>query len=115
MNRWVTKVWSGFIGVGNMLRHYGWQEDARCPLCGAANKKVSHLLTRPNKNAAKLYASKLKNDLIPVLEENLTSPLLQEVIINALKKVRKRSSGAISAANYPPEIRQAVKDQKKIG
>ena len=98
-----------------MLRHYGWQDDARCPLCGAANEKVSHLLTCPHKNADKLYASKLKNNLIPVLEEHSTQPLLQEVIIAALKKVQKRRLGAISASNYPPAIWQAINDQKKIG
>ena len=90
-------------------------KTTRCPLCGAANEKISHLLTCPDKNAAKLYASKLKNDLIPVFEEHDTDPLLKEVMIDAFKKVRKRRSGAISAANYSPEIRQAVKDQKKIG
>ena len=43
-NRWITKFSSGFIGNGHMLRHQGWQDSNRCPLCKCSNEKSSHLL-----------------------------------------------------------------------
>ena len=50
LNRWVTKFWSGHIGVGNMLRHQGWKDDDKCPVCCAANEKTSHVLVCPKVN-----------------------------------------------------------------
>ena len=89
LNRWVTKFWSGHIGVGNMLRHHGWKNDDNCPVCGATNEKPSHVLVCREVNATKLFTNKVTEDLTTTLDTNKTCPDIKKSIVDILLKHQK--------------------------
>ena len=62
LNRWVSKFWSGHIGVGHMLSKRGWQTNDACPLCHKGPEKSSHVLTCQQVDAKKLFQEKIKKE-----------------------------------------------------
>ena len=114
-NRWISKFSSGFIGNGNMLRHRGWQDSDKCPLCGKNNEKSSHVLTCRNTEAVKLFKKKIKEDLGPVLQEHKTNSYLTAAILEILVSHRKGRIKYMDYGKFDASIGDAFREQQQIG
>ena len=115
LNRWVTKFWSGHIGVGNMLQHRGWKDDNNCPVCGAANEKTSHVLVCREVNATKLFTDKVTEDLTATLDTNKTCPDIKKSIVDILLKHQNRTPYLIQRRSPHQLVKDALTHQHTIG
>ena len=116
LNRWVTKFWSGHIGVGNMLRHRGWKDDDQCPVCCADNEKSSHVLVCPEVNATNLFTTKVTDDLASTLDSNKTCPEIKTSITNILLHHRHRKTYLIRRSSPTNRlVTNAMNHQHTIG
>ena len=115
INRWISKFWSGHIGVGNMLRHRGWQASDACPLCNHSNEKSSHVLKCTSNEAKELFNYKVNNELKQTLEKESTCPNLQAIILEILKSHRCGLRPDFTVAYTNPELKAAIRAQQTIG
>ena len=115
INWWISKFWSGHIGVGNMLCHRGWQASDACPLCRHCNKKSSHVLKCPNNKAKELFTHKVNNKLKQTLEKESTCPNLQEIILEVLKSHCYGLQPNFTKPYTNPKLKAAIRAQQKIG
>ena len=84
LQRWRWKFSTGCIGVGNQLFHRRYQSHSVCPLCGATNEKVSHVLRCPDPQATSFAVDRIKQVIRPVLQEHETDPVLSSALLDIL-------------------------------
>ena len=77
------------IGVGNQLLHWKYQDHSNCPMCGADNKKVSHVLTCPDVQATSFALERIDHHLTENLDTTNTSPVLKTALMAILQNWRK--------------------------
>ena len=116
LQRYYIKFLTGHIGTRHMLKHRREISNSRCLNCSECkNEKAPHVLRCKNKKASENHINKIKVDLKQELEARKTSPLLAKIIEELLLKWREGAT--IYPDNYTTDfnIRDAVKDQNKIG
>lgn len=81
----ITKLTTGFLGVGKWMKHWGkWEEDL-CPRCGVLEDAVHVVICKGN-GANEIWDSSLKT----WLEEAQTDP---DIITNILLGLRNGREG----------------------
>ena len=99
-----------------MLKHRREIENSRCLNCTKCrNEKAPHVLKCKNEKAKKNHVTKIRVDLRKEMEDKKTSPTLAAIIENLMLKWKEGTS--INPNDYTTDfnIRDAIKDQQKIG
>ena len=115
LKRWKAKFISGCIGVGHALLYRRHQDHANCPLCGHHLEKSSHVLLCPDRKAKQLFEKKLQGPIKKSLKKLKTHPTLHEAFIRVLSHWRVGRRIKPSDFTRLDGIRDAMKDQEKIG
>ena len=112
-NRWMSKWLTGFCGIGIMLQIYKHQHHNKCPRCQINETNVAHILQCPAPAAQQLWNTSI-NELREWLIAHEGHPLLCKLVCDNMKAWHSHNP-------YPSEkieddiLRQAIKDQDKIG
>ncbi len=110
--RWIVKHSSSNCGVGTTLKAWNFQQDSICPRCGHEKETAGHVIRCHGHGADEVFAASLST-FSKVMEEEDTDPHIVDAISRSLTAFRSQTP--IQMRGLPRNIRQAIKDQNKIG
>ena len=95
------------------MKHYGWQDHQRCPLCNYAVEKISHFLHCPDVQAVITAKAAITGPLQARLDKQSTQPSLSTAIVDIYTKLR--TNRIPYRYHYDYCLAGAIAAQQKIG